>query len=121
MRIVNRKEFLTLPEGTLFQEGEPWVFGDLCVKHDSLIYGEDSDDYICQRPTNVEADSSEQLFDRLDDMQQNGASYPLDLGSTERDGCFVRDAIYMIYEKADITALRDLFIDLADGKIPDAD
>lgn len=115
MRIVSRKEFLKLPPGTLYQQcREKWAFGDMHVKYDSLIFDESGDgDFVCAAFTSIEADSSEQLFDRMEDMCDNGASYPLELDCAGRDGLFERDALFMVYEKADVEALRDFFVDLA--------
>ncbi len=88
MRIVSRKEFLSLPSGTLFcQCAEPWAFNDLHVKFDSLIWSEDANDFVCMPLANIEANSSEQWSERLEDMDINGASYPLDLDMAGREAC----------------------------------
>jgi len=115
MKIVSRLEFLKMPSGTLYQQcEEQWVFGDMYVKWDSLIYGADGDgDFVCSKFTDFDASSSEEWLFRAEDMNDNGASYPLDLDCAGRDGCFVRDAVFMVYEKADVLQLRDFFIRLA--------
>jgi hypothetical protein len=117
MRIVNRLDFLKLPSGTLYQQAEqPWAFDDVHVKYDSLIHSADGDgDFVCMSFKWIEADSSDELDRRLDDMAENGASYPLDLEATQRDGLFERNAKFLVYERADVVALRDFFVDLVEN------
>lgn len=117
MRIVSRKEFLKLPPGTLYQQcAEPWAFDNIMVKWDSLIYDDSGDgDWVCSDITDIQSNDSGEYFERLDDMLTNGASYPLDLDTGSRDGSFVRDAVFMIYERADITKLKELFTRLEEG------
>src|SRR5437868_973283 len=107
MRIVSRKEFLAMPSGTLYQQcSEQWAFDEMRVKYESLLHGDDGD-FICGSFTDIDANSSEQLFERIDGMCENGESYPLeridgmcengesyplDLETTSRDGCFSRNA-----------------------------
>lgn len=115
MRIVNRIEFLKLPPGTLFCQCDgPWAFDDLHIKYDSLIWDADGDgDFVSMPFTIIENGDSEQYFARLDEMHQLGASYPLDLEFAGRDGCFVKEALFLVYEQADVEKLRDFFTDLA--------
>lgn len=116
MRIVSRLEFLKMPSGTLFQECEhEWGFGDMQIKYDSLIFHDDGDgDFVCMKFTEIDADSSEELFRRIEEMAESGASYPLDLEATQRDGCLIRSAKYLVYERHDVVALRDFFVKLVD-------
>lgn len=112
MKIVDRKEFLKLPSGTLFcQCWQRWAFGDLHVKFDSLIYGDDGDgDFVSMPFTSVEADSSEQWLERLEAMADQGAAFPLDLEASGRDGLFEKNALFLIFERDDVHRLRD-FLD----------
>lgn len=103
MRIVDRKTFLALPAGTFYREGEPWAFGDLCLKHDTL----GTNDWVEQHFENPEAKSSDELFDRFEEMLQQEASYPLDAENTMRNGMFEDDSIFLIYEANDLRILRD--------------
>lgn len=100
MRIIRRREFLKLPPGTIYcsapSPDEP-VFGVMHVKADTLEYN----DFVCLPLNGIDAHDSGQLIDRIDEMLQTGASYPLE-ESFGRDGCFDDNEIYLIYEPADL-------------------
>jgi hypothetical protein len=114
MKIVNRKTFLTLPAGTVYlQAFEPWVWEDIKVKGDTL-HTEGAGDWVELDLTYFENDGSTQYFDRLDEMKDSGASYPLDLETTGRDGMFEMRSLFMIYERTDVEKLRDLFASLVE-------
>lgn len=103
MRIVNREEFLKLPQGTLYQQAEtPYAFEGLRVKYET--WGNDFQTSNFDLPDN---DSSEQLFDRLNDMLENGASYPMEIDGVGRDGLFMQEAIFLVYERDDVVKIRD--------------
>jgi len=116
MRIVNRKEFLQLPSGTLFCQCEQkWVFEDLHVKFGSLIHDDRNDDFVSMSFTSVEANDSDEWLNRLEDMADNGTSYPLDLDAAGRDGQFMRDAWFMVFERSDVVKLRDFLTSVLEG------
>lgn len=103
MRIYNRVEFMKLPEGTLYVKGSPHAYGNsLCVKGETLqdMDGKDSD-WFHRDLTEVEAQRSDQAMDRMDEMLEKGASYPVSAG-TGRDGCFDPNDTFLVYEKADL-------------------
>lgn len=116
MRIVNRKDFLLLPSGTLFcQCDQRWAFDELHVKFDTIFIDTDGDgDFVSMPFTAVESDSSEQWLNRLDEMADQGASYPLDLDAAGRDGLFERRALFLVFEKEDVTRLRDFLTSILD-------
>lgn len=116
MKIVDRKTFLDLPEGTIFASGKRWVFGGLCVKGESLIF-DTGNDYTFNDPHWVDADDSGEAIDRLEEMLQNGVSYPME-DAYGRDGCFESEEIYMIFETDDLVKLRS-YIDTAIAVQPD--
>jgi hypothetical protein len=97
MRIVGLKEFLTLPPWTMFRKYQPCYTEDLMWKQDSL----GGSDFVYTTASMPHGGDSIEVFGRCDDMEENGASYPIE-DFTARDGCFVQDQLFMIYEKADI-------------------
>jgi hypothetical protein len=112
MRIYRREEFLKLPPGTFYlQASEPWAWGNLAVKYDTLP----TNDWICQDLFNPEAHDSGELFGRLDEMLELGTSYPLETDCAGRDGAFDADALFMVLETEDLRRLRGL-IDNALGE-----
>lgn len=114
MRIVNRQQFMELPPGTIYRKFiTPYAFGELEVKFDSLRMpnGEHSD-FVCMGLAEVEWDETSQMFERLDEMMEQGASYPLDLDCAGRDGCFEPDAMFLVFERDDVVKLRDFLTEL---------
>jgi hypothetical protein len=103
MKIVDRAAFLDLPEGTVYAKGEPWAFGSLSIKGESVA----NRDWWYLDPCWVEAEDSNQAFDRLDEMRTTGASYPME-SAVSRDGLFDQDAIFMVFERDDLLKLKDM-------------
>lgn len=99
MKIVNREDFLKLPEGTFFCKGKQWYWDNFSVKGYSFI-----NDFQYMNLCDIQADSSDQLVDRYDEMLEKGTSYPL-RDSMGRDGFFEEDAVFLIYEREDLDKL----------------
>ena len=116
MRVVTRKTFLTLPDGTLFCKGKPWAFEELAVKTASRIgEGNDLGDFCYQSFRDIPCADSGEYIDRLEMMLNEGKSYPLELDSSSRDGCFDNDDIFLVYDYEDIVRLRDYLSDILIG------
>jgi len=108
MKIFTRLEFMKLPPGTLYKKfTTPFAFEDLSVKFDSLPYHEDGDgDFVCMGIGDIEAGESGQMFERLDEMMEEGSSYPLELDYAGRDGMFEKEAMFLVFEHDDLVKLR---------------
>lgn len=105
MKIIRIKEFRHMPEHTVFIAAEtPWAWGEISFLGE--VYP-DYNDWTAAQFDCPESDGSEQLFERLDDMLTNGASYPLETEGYSRHGLYPKDPIFMVYEKADLLKLRD--------------
>ncbi|MDR3533962.1 MAG: hypothetical protein P4L90_25780 [Rhodopila sp.] len=100
MRVLNRVDFLKMPAGTIYARGIPWAFDGLSIKAESL-----GSDWVCMNPCWVSAHDSGQAFDRLEEMLDTGKSYPAE-DAFGRDGCFDADAIFLVFERADLEALQ---------------
>ena len=106
MRVLHRKAFLRLPPGALYCKGEPHGlgFGNLQVKGESLTR-----DWIYLDPCRIVAADPDQLEDRLREMLTHNASYPLDESfAASRDAMYDEDAIFLVFERADLLRLRSL-------------
>ncbi len=101
MKVYSRAEFLKLPSGTLFCKGEPWAFGGMQVKGDTL---DNCNDFFCLGLEWVDASDSGEATDRLEEMLRTGASYPME-ESFGRDGCFDVKDVFLVYEMADLERL----------------
>lgn len=113
MRMLNRSDFMKLPPGTFYLKGEPWAFRQLAIKQETLPpHSPDAiGDWYYIEPSWIDADSSEQAINRLEEMLVKGSSYPLDT-SIGRDGYFEERDIFLVFEKPDLLALR-AFVDAA--------
>ena len=110
MKIVNRPQFMELPPGTLYRKFiTEFAFEELEVKFESLPSEKNPEygDFVCMPLSDIDWNGPNGMFDRLEDMMEKGASYPLDLDCAGRDGCFEREAMFLVYEKDDVVALRN--------------
>lgn len=101
MRVVDRATFLALPPGTIYCKGVRWAFEGLNVKQETA----GSNDWYALDPAWVDGHDSGECIDRLEEMLAKGASYPMQ-DSACRDGLFDADAVFLIFERADLLTLR---------------
>ncbi len=113
MKVLNRDDFLKLPEGTIFVKGESWSFDSLSIKGDSIHF-HGGNDFFYLDPHWVEANGSGEAFNCLDKMIATGCSYPMQ-SSFGRDALFDYDAIFMVFEHDDLLQLQQ-FIETAISK-----
>jgi len=85
MRLVNLKEFLELPAGTLFCKYEPHLYQELMIKGESLP----PRDFLYQDLVPLEEDFP----------------YELDLQCGARDGCFEEKQMFAVLDKKDFQAI----------------
>lgn len=100
MRVVNRKTFLTLSVGTIYCKGSQWAFDGLCIKDDSL-----DNDWIYLNPAWPSAHDSGEAMDLLERSLETGSSFPCE-DAYGRDGSFDDKDVFLIFERADLEALR---------------
>ena len=106
MKIYRREAFMRLPSGTIFAKGKPWAFGELC-RFDDAIRRDDGRpfDFVYTPLVGIDmGEDSGEWASRMDDMLENGASYPINT-MAGRDGCFDDDELFLVYEPADIEQL----------------
>lgn len=85
MRIVSRDELMKLPAGTVYQQWEPCVLGELMIKGETW-----ETDWLCR---SLSAD--------IEYGERHEPSIELDT-SFGRDGLFKLEQQYLVYEPADI-------------------
>ena len=106
MKIVNREEFLKLPENTLYSKFKPCYFDDLSIKYNTM-----GNDFVCVSIIDsIECDSSEEFSDKLFDAMENKKSIAMDFDNCGRDGMFNDDQLFAVWESDDI---RKLIIELS--------
>ncbi|WP_443700128.1 hypothetical protein [Pseudomonas sp.] len=104
MKILKRQEFLATPNGTVYQEYEPCVFGPMRIKYDRI----GSNDFVVQDLAEcaIESKGSGNASDLLFDAEENGTSLKMDFDSCGREGLLPgEDALYAVWEPADIQAI----------------
>lgn len=107
MKIIDLSAFLALPPGTLFAKYAPCFFDGLSIKGDTLT-GRDGNpiDFCYQQIVDaIEAHDSGEFFDLLDQSKETGNSVTMDFDCQMRDGCFEREQLFAVFERADVTAL----------------
>ena len=103
MRIVNRSTFLAMPSGTVYAKYSPCIFGGLAIKYDSTNYGDWID--LPLSADQFDWNSSGDFSDKCDAMAERGASFPLTLEGTSRDGLFDADQMFIVLDRADVETL----------------
>jgi hypothetical protein len=102
MRIVNRAEFLLMPEGTLFSKYAPCWFDDLCIKDETNPWNDFWYANLCDA---IACDDSVEFSRLLFDAQETGADVPMDFASVVRDGLFDADQLFAVWSANDVKAL----------------
>ena len=103
MKIVNRKTFLSMPEGTVFSKYEPCIFGNLMIKGETTKSG---NDFWAQGITGaIKSDSSEERFDILLAKGKTGESIEMDFECEGRDGLYGEEELFAVWEIRDVKAL----------------
>ncbi len=101
MIVYSKKDFLTLPKGTIFCKGVQWTFDNLSVKGESF---NNFSDFLCTDLCWIESEGSHECFEFLEDSLKNGTSYEMNK-SNARDGTFDSNEIFLVFEKADLEHL----------------
>jgi len=104
MKIVNKKEFLQLPEGTLYSTYESCgMVKDLSIKHKSLT----SDWWYMDLLLCTDTGGSDEFFDLMLEAE-NGKQFAMDYKTVSRDGMYEDKALFLVYDKTDIGRLIDV-------------
>ena len=101
MKIVNRNTFLAMPPGTIYSKFEPCIFGDLCIKEESL-----SNDWFYQDIVDaIDVNDSGEFGEILCRANDTGESIPMDFHCLSRDGLFDDNQLFAVFERDDVVAL----------------
>jgi hypothetical protein len=105
MKIVNLKQFLAMPDNTLFSKFAPCYFEGLQIK----VCNTGERDFCTQEIADaIEAHDSGEFCDKLDESLANGTSVAMDFDCNGRDGCFDEEQLFAVYERADIEGMIEL-------------
>jgi hypothetical protein len=99
MRIVNKQEFLKLPENTIFSKYSPCQFGDLCIKAESV----GTIDFYYQPISNsIKCNDTGEFVDACTKAEKE--SIEMDFDCLTRDGMFGDEQLFSVWEEKDIAA-----------------
>lgn len=106
MKIVNRVTFLSLPENTLFAKYDSRNgFGPIEIKGNGP--DEWQPDYISQDLMHPYAESSDDMTDLLERVEQTGESFRLSFDSYGRDGLYEDEQLFAVFELTDLMGMYD--------------
>ncbi len=101
MKIISREEFLRMPTNTLYSTHEPQVFGDLCIKGETI---EPADFFLVRLKDCIGCYGLRDLERQLDDAEKHKTTLNIDLYDWYRDdGYDVR--LFAIWEGKDVFML----------------
>lgn len=100
LKIINREQFLKLPNGVLYAKFEPCVFGDIAIKEDSSSNG-----WLYQDLLELDVNDSGEWTDTLFEAIEKGTSFKLDYDCLGRDGMFDDKQLFAVFEKEDVVML----------------
>lgn len=106
MKIINKKQFLDLPEGVLYSEYKPCYFTGLFRKLETLndILGKPNDFLYINLIAEID-EGSEEYFDVLFKAQETQEHIKLDFECVSRDGMYDDEQMYAVYSSDDILNL----------------
>jgi hypothetical protein len=116
MRIIKRDEFLNLPENILYSFYEPVVFNGFMIKTSSLADGWQNDWLYVDLIGSIDTDSSDDFSKKCKQME-SGKSMPVDLEASSRNGEFVDEQLFAIYEPEDIKNIISKLKQCLDGEL----
>lgn len=103
MRIVNRQEFLQLPEGTVYAKYAPIYTEELCIKNGN-VGNNDWDSQSLDTISLVDNCGSEELYDIMD-KALDGSPFKMDTNATCMDGLYNKDQLFIVYTKEEVGKL----------------
>jgi len=99
MRIIGLERFLAMPEGTVFAKYRPQLFGELCIKGES-IHG--ANDFTFWPLWDIEAGNSDEHYEQLAAAETQEADIPIDLRCEQRDGFFEAGQLFAVFSKDEV-------------------
>lgn len=108
MKIINRKEFLQMPNSTLFMKASP-EFGDfdMCFPAGELMIKEESlsNDFVYSDFVDIDCSHSDEFFYKIAAMRNEKLDIPVSCNETSRDGIFDDSELYIVFSKEDIKTM----------------
>jgi hypothetical protein len=100
MRIMNRVQFLAMPENTLFCNYEPCNLGELRIK--GATWG---NDFLVQYTDTIKCKDSNEFFEILTKAWIAGESFEMDFDCMGRDAMFDDSQLFAVFDPDDVKQL----------------
>jgi hypothetical protein len=117
MKIVNRKTFLAMPEGTVFAKYDPSIIREPMVKFDTIESGgKVIDFYYASLTDEVDCSGSFERDGIMDAAEHEGVPFALHFNTQCRDGLYDADQLFAVWDRDDVVGLiARLQLALTDG------
>jgi len=102
MRIVNRKTFLAMPDGTVFSKYDPAIIREPMVKLESLSTG---DFRYSSLTDEVDASGSIERDHIMDAAVDDGVPFALHFNTECRDGFYDENQLFAVWGRDDVSGL----------------
>lgn len=110
MKIVNRSDFLKLPDGIVYSDYRSHgMISGLYIKHDTWAVDWIYRDLI----DSVECNGCGERVDIFIEAERNGGTFKMDLQCYDRDGRFETEQYFVIYDKSDVENLIEKLLPIA--------
>lgn len=119
MRIVNREEFLCLPEGVLFATYHPCVFGPLNIKRKTILNDMQRDFFYTPVSGVVVIDweSTNEMVYMCSTAVEKGISLPTCVSTHFRWGLFDEGQLFAVWETSDLQGLNSVLSECIGGDV----
>lgn len=107
MKIINRTDFMQMPEGTVYcKYSSLGNFGEICIKVSPPGEWGNTDWVEIGTTTDIEgSNSSNDFYDIMIECEKGFREFRFDLESTCRDGLYKEKQLFAVYDKDDVIAL----------------
>lgn len=101
MKIVNLDQFLSMPPNTVYSKYEPHVFGELCIKGESI---HDIDFFYQPINGSFKYKDTDEFLENLA-VAEGGKNIPMDFDCQSKDGIFEYGQLFAVWEDKDVSDL----------------
>jgi len=107
MKIITKQEFYKLPAGTLYCDYQPYAFGELKIKGETIIIDGEPIDHRYGNLRGQVFEGDRQAEDILDEALRTRKDIVMEIVDQEdwRDGLYNEEQLYAVYSKEEIKGL----------------
>lgn len=105
MKLIDRKAFLEMPNGTIYSTYEPCICDSLSIKISNV--GDNDWSYIpLDTISFINTEGSGDLYDKLLNLKPNDSiDTDISMNESYRDGVFDKDEMFMVFSRDEVEKL----------------